>query len=188
MIAFPNVLGLLLIEQSTSLESFGIISSKWWKSPSTFASLSSYRELLRSLIQHFYKSYCDCLLTWTGIWTESRFCLLCTVPSTCWVPEYFLNENQSSSGLNTAPGVDISVFHVLIHFLLVTCNHGNGGCQHSCEDTAEGPECNCHPQYKMHLDGRSCLGEWWPQHWVRVFPSLLATNPTLTQILVVNSV
>ncbi|XP_019584318.2 signal peptide, CUB and EGF-like domain-containing protein 2 isoform X8 [Rhinolophus sinicus] len=40
---------------------------------------------------------------------------------------------------------------------ILTCNHGNGGCQHSCEDTAEGPECSCHPQYKMHTDGRSCL-------------------------------
>ncbi|XP_036906007.1 signal peptide, CUB and EGF-like domain-containing protein 2 isoform X4 [Sturnira hondurensis] len=40
---------------------------------------------------------------------------------------------------------------------ILTCNHGNGGCQHSCEDTAEGPECSCHPQYKMHTDGRSCI-------------------------------
>ncbi|XP_034522428.1 signal peptide, CUB and EGF-like domain-containing protein 2 isoform X5 [Ailuropoda melanoleuca] len=40
---------------------------------------------------------------------------------------------------------------------ILTCNHGNGGCQHSCEDTAEGPECSCHPQYQMHADGRSCL-------------------------------
>ncbi|XP_044785428.1 signal peptide, CUB and EGF-like domain-containing protein 2 isoform X6 [Bubalus bubalis] len=40
---------------------------------------------------------------------------------------------------------------------ILTCNHGNGGCQHSCEDTAEGPECSCHPRYKMHSDGRSCL-------------------------------
>lgn len=40
---------------------------------------------------------------------------------------------------------------------ILTCNHGNGGCQHSCEDTAEGPECSCHPQYKMHTDGKSCL-------------------------------
>uniref|UniRef100_A0A8C9CJ65 Signal peptide, CUB and EGF-like domain-containing protein 2 n=1 Tax=Phocoena sinus TaxID=42100 RepID=A0A8C9CJ65_PHOSS len=39
----------------------------------------------------------------------------------------------------------------------LTCNHGNGGCHHSCEDTAAGPECSCHPQYKMHTDGRSCL-------------------------------
>ncbi|XP_045750136.1 signal peptide, CUB and EGF-like domain-containing protein 2 isoform X5 [Mirounga angustirostris] len=39
---------------------------------------------------------------------------------------------------------------------ILTCNYGNGGCQHSCEDTAEGPECSCHPQYKMHADGRSC--------------------------------
>ncbi|XP_021119430.1 signal peptide, CUB and EGF-like domain-containing protein 2 isoform X6 [Heterocephalus glaber] len=40
---------------------------------------------------------------------------------------------------------------------ILTCNHGNGGCQHSCEDTAEGPECSCHPQYKLHMDGRSCF-------------------------------
>ncbi|XP_058161760.1 signal peptide, CUB and EGF-like domain-containing protein 2 isoform X7 [Dasypus novemcinctus] len=40
---------------------------------------------------------------------------------------------------------------------ILTCNHGNGGCQHSCEDTAEGPACSCHPQYKIHTDGRSCL-------------------------------
>ncbi|KAL4697201.1 hypothetical protein H8959_002899 [Pygathrix nigripes] len=40
---------------------------------------------------------------------------------------------------------------------ILTCNHGNGGCQHSCEDTADGPECSCHPQYQMHTDGRSCL-------------------------------
>ncbi|XP_036077756.1 signal peptide, CUB and EGF-like domain-containing protein 2 isoform X2 [Rousettus aegyptiacus] len=40
---------------------------------------------------------------------------------------------------------------------ILTCNHGNGGCQHSCEDTADGPECSCHPQYKIHTDGRSCL-------------------------------
>ncbi|XP_073739035.1 signal peptide, CUB and EGF-like domain-containing protein 2 isoform X2 [Callorhinus ursinus] len=39
---------------------------------------------------------------------------------------------------------------------VLTCNHGNGGCQHSCEDTAEGPACSCHPQYKIHADGRSC--------------------------------
>ncbi|XP_040844893.1 signal peptide, CUB and EGF-like domain-containing protein 2 isoform X4 [Ochotona curzoniae] len=40
---------------------------------------------------------------------------------------------------------------------VLTCNHGNGGCQHSCEDTAEGPECSCHPQYQIHTDGKSCI-------------------------------
>ncbi|XP_016047241.2 signal peptide, CUB and EGF-like domain-containing protein 2 [Erinaceus europaeus] len=56
------------------------------------------------------------------------------------------------------PGCETSVLCVLILiFLSVTCGHGNGGCQHSCEDTTEGSECSCHPQYKMHSDGRSCL-------------------------------
>ncbi|KAL1774047.1 signal peptide, CUB and EGF-like domain-containing protein 2 isoform X5 [Sigmodon hispidus] len=40
---------------------------------------------------------------------------------------------------------------------ILTCNHGNGGCQHSCEDTVEGPECSCHPSYRLQTDGRSCL-------------------------------
>ncbi|XP_044537753.1 signal peptide, CUB and EGF-like domain-containing protein 2 [Gracilinanus agilis] len=40
---------------------------------------------------------------------------------------------------------------------ILTCNHGNGRCQHTCEDTDEGPECSCHPEYRMHTDGRSCL-------------------------------
>ncbi|KAL2806510.1 signal peptide, CUB and EGF-like domain-containing protein 2 isoform 2 precursor [Daubentonia madagascariensis] len=40
---------------------------------------------------------------------------------------------------------------------ILTCNHGNGGCQHSCEDTADGPECSCHPHYRVHANGRSCL-------------------------------
>ncbi|XP_041522679.1 signal peptide, CUB and EGF-like domain-containing protein 2 isoform X4 [Microtus oregoni] len=40
---------------------------------------------------------------------------------------------------------------------ILTCNHGNGGCQHLCEDTAEGPMCSCHPRYRLHADGRSCL-------------------------------
>ncbi|XP_021086119.1 signal peptide, CUB and EGF-like domain-containing protein 2 isoform X4 [Mesocricetus auratus] len=40
---------------------------------------------------------------------------------------------------------------------ILTCNHGNGGCQHSCEDTVEGPECSCHPRYRLHADGRSCV-------------------------------
>ncbi|XP_047608011.1 signal peptide, CUB and EGF-like domain-containing protein 2 isoform X2 [Phacochoerus africanus] len=46
--------------------------------------------------------------------------------------------------------------HTCIHRSEVTCDHGNGGCQHSCEDTAAGPECSCHPQYELHVDGRSC--------------------------------
>uniref|UniRef100_A0A7N4PWR1 Signal peptide, CUB and EGF-like domain-containing protein 2 n=1 Tax=Sarcophilus harrisii TaxID=9305 RepID=A0A7N4PWR1_SARHA len=40
---------------------------------------------------------------------------------------------------------------------ILTCNHGNGGCQHICVDTDEGPECSCHPKYRLHTDGKSCL-------------------------------
>uniref|UniRef100_A0A8D0N633 Signal peptide, CUB and EGF-like domain-containing protein 2 n=1 Tax=Sus scrofa TaxID=9823 RepID=A0A8D0N633_PIG len=53
---------------------------------------------------------------------------------------FFLSDNQ----------------HTCIHHSEVTCGHGNGGCQHSCEDTAAGPECSCHPQSELHVDGRSC--------------------------------
>uniref|UniRef100_A0A8C0V8M0 Signal peptide, CUB domain and EGF like domain containing 2 n=1 Tax=Cyanistes caeruleus TaxID=156563 RepID=A0A8C0V8M0_CYACU len=40
---------------------------------------------------------------------------------------------------------------------ILTCNHGNGGCQHSCDDADNGPVCGCHPKYVMHLDGKTCL-------------------------------
>ncbi|XP_042302488.1 signal peptide, CUB and EGF-like domain-containing protein 2 isoform X2 [Sceloporus undulatus] len=39
----------------------------------------------------------------------------------------------------------------------LTCNHGNGGCQHSCEDTDDGPVCGCHSEYTMHSSGKLCL-------------------------------
>nr|XP_026648977.1 signal peptide, CUB and EGF-like domain-containing protein 2 isoform X2 [Zonotrichia albicollis] len=40
---------------------------------------------------------------------------------------------------------------------ILTCNHGNGGCQHTCDDAEHGPVCGCHPKYVMHLDGKTCL-------------------------------
>lgn len=41
----------------------------------------------------------------------------------------------------------------------VTCNHGNGGCQHTCEDTESGPICRCHARYTLQPDKRSCVGK-----------------------------
>lgn len=40
----------------------------------------------------------------------------------------------------------------------MTCNHGNGGCQHSCEDAEDGPLCGCHPEYTVHANGKTCIG------------------------------
>uniref|UniRef100_A0A672J8Z2 Signal peptide, CUB and EGF-like domain-containing protein 2 n=1 Tax=Salarias fasciatus TaxID=181472 RepID=A0A672J8Z2_SALFA len=40
---------------------------------------------------------------------------------------------------------------------ILTCNHGNGGCQHTCEDTESGPICRCHVRYSLQPDKRSCL-------------------------------
>ncbi|XP_049740559.1 signal peptide, CUB and EGF-like domain-containing protein 1 isoform X2 [Elephas maximus indicus] len=39
----------------------------------------------------------------------------------------------------------------------LTCNYGNGGCQHSCEDTDTGPMCGCHQKYALHTDGHTCI-------------------------------
>uniref|UniRef100_A0A8C5QU48 Signal peptide, CUB domain and EGF like domain containing 2 n=1 Tax=Leptobrachium leishanense TaxID=445787 RepID=A0A8C5QU48_9ANUR len=39
---------------------------------------------------------------------------------------------------------------------ILTCNHGNGGCQHICNDTDTGPVCTCHPKYTMQSNGKSC--------------------------------
>lgn len=42
----------------------------------------------------------------------------------------------------------------------VTCNHGNGGCQHTCEDTEDGPICRCHARYTLQPDKKSCVGKY----------------------------
>ncbi|XP_069824099.1 signal peptide, CUB and EGF-like domain-containing protein 1 isoform X1 [Dendropsophus ebraccatus] len=39
----------------------------------------------------------------------------------------------------------------------LTCNYGNGGCQHTCDDTETGPVCGCHQKYALHSDGRTCI-------------------------------
>ncbi|XP_078800577.1 signal peptide, CUB and EGF-like domain-containing protein 2 isoform X3 [Oryzias latipes] len=39
----------------------------------------------------------------------------------------------------------------------LTCNHGNGGCQHTCEDTEDGPICRCHARYTLQPDKKSCV-------------------------------
>ncbi|MED6231597.1 hypothetical protein ATANTOWER_032275 [Ataeniobius toweri] len=41
----------------------------------------------------------------------------------------------------------------------VTCNYGNGGCQHICEDTDTGPVCGCHQKYALHSDSKTCIGK-----------------------------
>ncbi|XP_061739129.1 signal peptide, CUB and EGF-like domain-containing protein 2 isoform X5 [Nerophis ophidion] len=40
---------------------------------------------------------------------------------------------------------------------ILTCIHGNGGCQHTCEDTESGPICKCHIRYALQPDRRSCV-------------------------------
>uniref|UniRef100_A0AAV2IT51 EGF-like domain-containing protein n=1 Tax=Knipowitschia caucasica TaxID=637954 RepID=A0AAV2IT51_KNICA len=40
----------------------------------------------------------------------------------------------------------------------LTCNYGNGGCQHTCDDTDTGPVCGCHQKYALHSDSRTCIG------------------------------
>ncbi|KAK1790360.1 hypothetical protein P4O66_014256, partial [Electrophorus voltai] len=39
----------------------------------------------------------------------------------------------------------------------LTCNYGNGGCQHTCEDTDVGPLCGCHQKYALHSDLKTCI-------------------------------
>uniref|UniRef100_A0A8C2X9P8 Signal peptide, CUB domain, EGF-like 2 n=1 Tax=Cyclopterus lumpus TaxID=8103 RepID=A0A8C2X9P8_CYCLU len=34
---------------------------------------------------------------------------------------------------------------------ILTCNHGNGGCQHTCEDAESGPICRCHVRKVLHI-------------------------------------
>ncbi|XP_028293545.1 signal peptide, CUB and EGF-like domain-containing protein 2 isoform X6 [Gouania willdenowi] len=52
------------------------------------------------------------------------------------------------------PGFELARNH---RGCILTCNHGNGGCQHTCEDTEIGPICRCHPRYTLQPDKRSCV-------------------------------
>ncbi|XP_067902984.1 signal peptide, CUB and EGF-like domain-containing protein 2 [Heterodontus francisci] len=40
---------------------------------------------------------------------------------------------------------------------ILTCNHGNGGCHHTCDDTDDGPVCGCHQKYALLSDGKICI-------------------------------
>ncbi|KAM8884341.1 signal peptide, CUB and EGF-like domain-containing protein 1 isoform 3-T3 [Synchiropus picturatus] len=40
---------------------------------------------------------------------------------------------------------------------MLTCNYGNGGCQHTCDDTDTGPVCGCHQKYALHSDSKTCI-------------------------------
>ncbi|XP_069770058.1 signal peptide, CUB and EGF-like domain-containing protein 2 [Narcine bancroftii] len=40
---------------------------------------------------------------------------------------------------------------------ILTCNHGNGGCHHSCDDTDDGPVCGCHQKYALLSNGKICI-------------------------------
>uniref|UniRef100_A0A3B3YJ72 Signal peptide, CUB and EGF-like domain-containing protein 2 n=1 Tax=Poecilia mexicana TaxID=48701 RepID=A0A3B3YJ72_9TELE len=40
---------------------------------------------------------------------------------------------------------------------ILTCIHGNGGCQHTCEDTEDGPICRCHVRYTLQPDKKTCV-------------------------------
>ncbi|KAG8505463.1 Multiple epidermal growth factor-like domains protein 6 [Galemys pyrenaicus] len=51
------------------------------------------------------------------------------------------------------------------------CQTHNGGCQHSCVNTPGSYLCRCQPGFRLHADGRTCLGECprsatpsWPRH------------------------
>lgn len=39
------------------------------------------------------------------------------------------------------------------------CQIHNGGCQHRCVNTRGSYYCECHPGSRLHVDGRTCLGE-----------------------------
>ncbi|KAM4617334.1 signal peptide, CUB and EGF-like domain-containing protein 2 [Discoglossus pictus] len=47
---------------------------------------------------------------------------------------------------------------------ILTCNHGNGACQHTCNDTDTGPVCGCHPKYTLHSNGKSCVEKDEPEN------------------------
>ncbi|POI32624.1 hypothetical protein CIB84_003624 [Bambusicola thoracicus] len=75
-------------------------------------------------------------------------------------PGFELSKNQRSCICMQHSAYGYGFPNVTYIFFLVTCNHGNGGCQHTCDDADNGPICGCHPKYIMHMDGKTCLGQY----------------------------
>lgn len=65
-------------------------------------------------------------------------------------------ENKMGRKLFIAPPLQVIL---TLSSLIVTCNYGNGGCQHICEETDHGPKCSCHMKFVLHSDGKTCVGE-----------------------------
>ena len=56
------------------------------------------------------------------------------------------------------------------------CNTNNGGCQHTCVNTAGSYQCQCRSGYRLSSNGRNCVGKWLAQInilWIRMFHSFL---------------
>lgn len=41
------------------------------------------------------------------------------------------------------------------------CQIHNGGCQHRCVNTFGSYYCECKPGFRLHTDGRTCIGKSW---------------------------
>lgn len=39
------------------------------------------------------------------------------------------------------------------------CQVHNGGCQHRCVNTRGSYYCECNPGFRLHIDGRTCIGK-----------------------------
>lgn len=78
-------------------------------------------------------------------------------------------ENKMGRKVFIAPHLQVIL---TLSSLIVTCNYGNGGCQHICEETDHGPKCSCHMKFVLHSDGKTCVGEssppTSPQCWLQL--------------------
>lgn len=69
------------------------------------------------------------------------------------------------------------------------CQMHNGGCHHSCMNTPGSYICECRPGFRLHADGRTCLGKCLPGPgpppcpgaWPRLSPTLLGTSSCLRE-------
>lgn len=54
-------------------------------------------------------------------------------------------------------------FSHAVYFLLCVdlneCSQANGGCQHECVNNHGGYECHCKPGFKLHHNGKDCMGK-----------------------------
>lgn len=59
------------------------------------------------------------------------------------------------------------------------CEELNGGCQQTCVNTRGSHHCECSEGFRMHADGRTCIGKYLAEVFITFVVTILKVLPLL---------